>query len=312
MLNKIKISGLYFTLHTYCNFDCSYCWQKNQNYHLNKFKISSQKVEEILNYFFENYFIFYPKGTEVTFTFSGGETLIFSNEIIHFIKFIKEYQNIAFINPKIIIQTNGSLLTDELIEIFKNSNVIVHISHDGTAQNISRKNSQLVLNNIKKLIENNIEFQITSIYEPETIKYLYSSFLLFSQYNIKNWSIGLNFLKEKEEYDLKLLYNELKKIFNNKNNNNMIIKNFYQIENGDFWKKSLFNNIHSISITPFGDFHSTAYTYTKEINSFGNITQGFNEDNFINYISIKTNWLNNIIFKNNVVTIDKIINNLFN
>lgn len=312
MLNKIKISGLYFTLHTYCNFDCSYCWQKNKNYHLNKFKISSQKVEEILNYFFENYFIFYPKGTEVTFTFSGGEALMFSDEIIHFIKFIKEYQNIAFINPKIIIQTNGSLLTDELIEIFKNSNVILHISHDGTAQNISRKNSQLVLNNIKKLIENNIEFQITSIYEPETIKYLYSSFLLFSQYNIKNWSIGLNFLKEKEEYNLKLLYSELKKIFNNKNNNSMIIKNFYQIENGDFWKKSLFNNIYSISITPFGDFHSTAYTYTKETNSFGNITDGFNEDNFINYISAKTNWLNNIIFKNNIITIDKVINNLFN
>ena len=73
----------------------------------------------------------FAKGTDVYFTFQGGEPLLCGMDFYrHFLSYIKK--NNRHGSPiHICLQTNGTLITEEFAEFFKKNNFLIGVSLDG-------------------------------------------------------------------------------------------------------------------------------------------------------------------------------------
>jgi uncharacterized protein len=111
-----------------CNLACKYCYylEKQKLYPLDKSKVIS---DELLEEFIKQY-IEAQTMPQVLFTWHGGETLM---RPISFYKRALELQQRYAHGRQIdnCIQTNGTLLTDEWCEFFKENHFLVGVSIDG-------------------------------------------------------------------------------------------------------------------------------------------------------------------------------------
>ena len=313
----VKISGIYITMHTYCNFNCVYCWQKHSpTMKLNQ-KNNPMDIIKCIDYFFENYFIFYSKDEIINITFSGGESLFFAKELLTYIKQIRSYNNIVAAKINITIQTNGSLLTPEIIADLQKYKVQVFFSYDGYGQNITRKQNDIVLQNLY-LLSKKVPTRVNTVIIPETSNTLYKTFQILKNTNIVDWGFGINFLEKEENYDKKVLLNEIKKI--STETANFTIKNFTHQKDEAQWKKTILSYIPQITIMPDGNIQPTNFIFTGEkyagfFNySFGNINSGFNEILFNKYCNEKIEILKNMPISEttSIITPELIVDNLFN
>lgn len=111
-----------------CNLACDYCYYLEK---LNLYKDSSKYVmsDELLERFIREY-INSQTMPQVLFTWHGGETLM---RPLSFYKRVVELQR-QYANGRTIdncIQTNGTLLTGEWCEFFRQHNWLVGVSIDG-------------------------------------------------------------------------------------------------------------------------------------------------------------------------------------
>ena len=111
-----------------CNLACKYCYylEKQKLYPLDKSKvISDELLEEFIRQYIEAQTM-----PQVLFTWHGGETLM---RPISFYKHALELQKRYAYGRQIdnCIQTNGTMLTDEWCEFFKENNFLVGVSIDG-------------------------------------------------------------------------------------------------------------------------------------------------------------------------------------
>ncbi len=111
-----------------CNLACKYCYylEKQKLYPLDKSKvISDALLEEFIKQYIEAQTM-----PQVLFTWHGGETLM---RPISFYKHALELQKRYAYGRQIdnCIQTNGTMLTDEWCEFFKENNFLVGVSIDG-------------------------------------------------------------------------------------------------------------------------------------------------------------------------------------
>lgn len=111
-----------------CNLACAYCYYLEK---ANLYKDTSKHVmsDELLEKFIREY-IGSQTMHEVLFTWHGGETLM---RPLSFYRKVVELQR-QYAGGHVIdncIQTNGTLLTDEWCEFFKENNWLVGISIDG-------------------------------------------------------------------------------------------------------------------------------------------------------------------------------------
>lgn len=114
-----------------CNLACAYCYYLEK---ANLYKDTSKHVmsDELLEKFIREY-IGSQTMHEVLFTWHGGETLM---RPLSFYRKVVELQR-QYAGGHAIdncIQTNGTLLTDEWCEFFKENNWLVGISIDGTQE----------------------------------------------------------------------------------------------------------------------------------------------------------------------------------
>ena len=124
-----------------CNLACDYCYYLEK---LNLYKDSSKYVmsDELLERFIREY-INSQTIPQVLFTWHGGETLM---RPLSFYKRVVELQR-QYANGRTIdncIQTNGTLLTDEWCEFFRQHNWLVGVSIDGPQEfhDVHRRNRQ--------------------------------------------------------------------------------------------------------------------------------------------------------------------------
>ena len=111
-----------------CNLACKYCYylEKQKLYPLDKSKvISDELLEEFIRQYIEAQTM-----PQVLFTWHGGETLM---RPVSFYKRALELQKRYAYGRQIdnCIQTNGTMLTDEWCEFFKENNFLVGVSIDG-------------------------------------------------------------------------------------------------------------------------------------------------------------------------------------
>ncbi len=172
LLNKLKekirdnqFQSLYLISSTSCNLDCDYCFyrsssSKSLNHHQNmSFEVAKKALIDFKKIVENN-----VKDSNYwqQVTFYGGEPLLNKNMLCQAIPFVRENFDA---NTALVINTNGVLIDDNDIKLFKDNNVEVQISLDGDKKphDLHRKTQNgeptydIVISNIKKLLENGVK-----------------------------------------------------------------------------------------------------------------------------------------------------------
>ena len=127
--NKVKYLSLIMSEE--CNFRCKYCIHfSNSNHAFSKEKFMT---EELAKEAIDRYISIILKNdiAEAYINFGGGEPLINSKAVLETLKYIEKVRKIIPIPIKISINTNASLITDEIAKTLAYHNVEVAISLDG-------------------------------------------------------------------------------------------------------------------------------------------------------------------------------------
>lgn len=152
-----------------CNYNCRYCFYYDiadnrsiKNYGI----IQPETIDNLL----DKVFNFFNEKTQINFAFQGGEpTVAPISTFKYFIQQVqlkkKEFHHIGY-----SIQTNGSMINDEWINLFKQYNFLVGISLDGFKENHNYfrliKNKPTfneVMKTINLLQKNNIQYNILTV-----------------------------------------------------------------------------------------------------------------------------------------------------
>lgn len=277
-LNKTFI--LYLVLTRDCNYCCSYCpFKKSKNRKTgdlmnNETLISginlwrNHILKDINNKenCFKDYFII----------FYGGEPLLNLDALkigLSYIEDLKKKKQLPK-NLKILLPTNGSLIKDDTIKLFKRYKVMVTIGLDGMSsdQNITRKTKEKLdtfrttINTIKKLIKNKINTSLSITITPQNINKIDKFSIFFNKMGIKK--IGFNFLKGK--FLLSAVgRNNLIEYYTKATNN--IIKGFLKQKNPKY-EFQMEKKFISFFKNDFSPFDCTCYGNQLVIMPNGNIT----------------------------------------
>jgi len=156
-------------LNRLCNLACDYCYYINDQTEKPGLKVSAASIEVFLDKFAT---YLRKRGVMGSISFHGGEPLLMG---VPFFERVLSHE--CFISGQIrpAIQTNGTKLTDDFIELFKKHRVSIGVSIDGTkeAHDQHRKfvggrgSYDLVLKNISRLRENDIPVGVLCVASPE-------------------------------------------------------------------------------------------------------------------------------------------------
>ena len=200
-----------------CNLSCSYCYYpQNQkpsdnNNQFWSIEFGKQVIKELVN--FES-----RRGnSKVSVTWHGGEPLLAGVDWYSSIfEYQKSFSKIHFSNS---FQTNGTLLSEEYCELFKNSNASIGISLDGPANihNTHRKTKgkqntfDKIMNGINLCRKKEIRFGVLCVVTKDSVHLSKEIIEFFFQNDI----YGLDFLpvyslneSEKQVFSLGISPNE--------------------------------------------------------------------------------------------------------
>lgn len=160
-----------------CNMCCKYCFyndvstcRETFNYGIMSQETMQACIDLPFNYFQEE--------TQITFLFQGGEPtcagLDYFKEFIKYVDQKKQSYHQVFYG----IQTNGTLLTEEWIQFFKQNSFLVGISLDGYQENHDsirldsayKGTYQKIVDVIKQLKKEQVEFNVLTVLTSQLAK----------------------------------------------------------------------------------------------------------------------------------------------
>ncbi|MCR5784988.1 MAG: anaerobic sulfatase maturase [Eubacterium sp.] len=152
-----------------CNIDCKYCFYKEIALYPGKCaRMSDEVMKKLIDRALET------EADEILFAFQGGEPLLAGAEYYRdFIKYVSENNKSSKIAYS--VQTNGMLINDEYVEIFKENNFLVGISIDGPKfvhdkyrlKYDGNGTYENVISNAKKLMNAGVEVNVLSVITGE-------------------------------------------------------------------------------------------------------------------------------------------------
>ncbi len=162
-----RVDWLVFHLTSDCNLSCSYCYQKRRPE-----RLAFEKAARCLETFSEDLRPGFSVG------FYGGEPLLELDAIRAIVAFIRDRPELSGKRPRYLVSTNGVLLDGKTIDFFAANRFSVSLSHDGTAQEItrpSRANSR-VLENLERMTKaDGLELETNSVFTPATVGEMFGS-----------------------------------------------------------------------------------------------------------------------------------------
>ncbi len=157
-------------LTTNCNLRCKYCYaadmhnSSSEDLILEKKKIISKDIiRKAIN------LLKLEAGTVLQI--SGGEPTLYPELLEFTLNYVRDRRPKASIQ----LQTNATLMSDKMIELIKKSKISVGVSIDGTSdvnERLRGKTKQAI-SGIKKLADNNIMVNITSVITSENVGHMY-------------------------------------------------------------------------------------------------------------------------------------------
>lgn len=190
-IGKFQIKNMVLLVSNNCNFKCSYC-QIEENMEKDRMvHMSRQVADKALELFRRNSSLDEKKTISIT----GGEPLL-NIDVVRFI--IKKTREILK-NTRIVVFTNGSLVTKELAKYFKDNDVLMLVSidgpkemHDGVRKTKSGTGSfESVMAGYRMLKEAGCTVGISAVGGTHNIKDVDSTFKFFI--DLAPTSIGFNF-----------------------------------------------------------------------------------------------------------------------
>jgi len=192
---ETKTSFVMLQLNTACNFDCEYCYiptHERQQHNL----ITLETVDKIGERLFGSKHC----GTNVQFMFHAGEPLTtpiqYFEQIIQTLLEKREMFN-PDINIHFTLMTNGSLVTQAWIDLFKKYHVVAGFSidgpvflHDTKRKTMGKKRSfEQVMKGIKLFQENQLPIGVLSVIHEESLDYPEALVDFYNQHNFQ--AVGL-------------------------------------------------------------------------------------------------------------------------
>lgn len=175
----------------HCNMACKYCFEENwKEKGINKSSIN-QKFKEAFNLFVDFSLELSSMYSDqlVDILLHGGEPLLIDIKLLNdfFEKVSQSTSNIRF-----LIQTNGTIMNDEIIQVLKKYNVIVGVSLDGTEEThdlyrvfkTGRPTYDAVIDNIKFMKENGLNVGCLTTLTKEALKKIDEIYTTFSSLEI--------------------------------------------------------------------------------------------------------------------------------
>ena len=155
-----------------CNLQCSYCYfpqdHETHTMSLETGKNVIQKMYEL------------PTNVPLTLGFHGGEPLLEFEKIMALMEYTNE--EIANGSRRVAyqLQTNGTLMTDEIAAALKQNNVWVGLSLDGVTENSNScrgyrgggDSSARALNGLDILLDHNVPCSVTSVVTKNNVDHL--------------------------------------------------------------------------------------------------------------------------------------------
>lgn len=183
MLKNIYIHNVFIYITEKCNLSCDYCFFKDKKDRT----LDYSTIENFVNFLYRNL-----RKTPKNFIISGGEPLLFASLVNKTVKYIRQ----RFKNVNIVVQTNGIKLYKQEIKFIRDNKLNLEIGMDGDfittkrhRRGIDKRNFNLLIENIRKCIESNINTSCTMTVHPEEVVKLYENFLFLSNLGIRNIDI---------------------------------------------------------------------------------------------------------------------------
>lgn len=151
-----------------CNFSCSYCYSaagRNNSY------LSLEKLLVAINFLIDSK----PDGFNRLLTIAfmgGGEPFLSWNTMSAGIIHAKNRASERNLRLNLRIITNGSILTEEMLDFLVLHSILVSVSFEilPEIQNLQRKNYKTVNRNIHRLIDHGIPVQLNSTITPANVE----------------------------------------------------------------------------------------------------------------------------------------------
>jgi len=194
---RLNISNL-------CNFSCKYC----HVFKLNQNELPPKVMDyDTIDFSIENYIRILKRYDEDSLTLSiyGGETLINKKNLF---KAVEKYNNYyQGVNINWMVNTNGSLLTEEVADFFKKYDIDVHLSADGFEETHNKnrvdKFGKGTFDRVEKALslikQKGIKAQINSFVFPENVNNLFEVVDLAKRFDIHQIYLDLFYDTQKRE-----------------------------------------------------------------------------------------------------------------
>lgn len=195
-----------------CNLACRYCFEgnwKHHSYNQDKIAMEFQQGMEHFKKFISQIVEMNGSMNETEIILHGGEPFLIKTSLYRqlFEDVKKTGANVQF-----SVQTNGTIITDDIISLLKDFNIPVGISIDGPAACHDKyrvtKNgggtSNTILRNIEKLRSHNIRVAALATFTNNNIDDILQVYKFFAEHGI-DFSFNPFFLPDESNYtDMKL------------------------------------------------------------------------------------------------------------
>jgi sulfatase maturation enzyme AslB (radical SAM superfamily) len=170
--------------------------------------------------------------------FYGGEPLLAFDLIRQVVSFLKTENKKYNKTVHYSLTTNGSLLTDKIIQFLNKHSFSVELSFDGLAQDVGRQKGsrKKIVPIIKELLNHpNIDLEINSVFSPVTVNYLSDSIQFIMNLGVPDIRFSLSTKETWSQIALKKLENEISRLReivteNYRKESNIQVVNFRDIQ----------------------------------------------------------------------------------
>lgn len=186
-MKMIKTLMLIIKITNNCNLKCTYCYDKNKQ--INDETMNLNKLEEVIKWS-----VSYAKNCNIdliTYVWHGGEPLLAGEDFFNQVIFLQK-KYLFSIKYRNGIQTNGTLISDNLAEFFKINKFQISISLDGNKEitNTSRRyNNRIgaydsIINGINILRNHNVKCGISMVIHEGNVNQLIEIYNYFKSQNM--------------------------------------------------------------------------------------------------------------------------------